>query len=252
MLLDPGQDVATFSGYRAGFPDSLAERLRRFGFGLPGQRVLDLCCGHGDLAQMFATAGCRVVALDSSATMLEHARRTCAGLDVDFVEAKAEASGLADASFDAIIAGQCWHCLERRRAAAEMARRVKPGGLLAIAHFDWVPLPGNVVAAAEEVIRKWNPVWPMGGGTGIYPQWLGDMAVAGIGELESFSCDVAAAHARQDWRARLRGTVGIAGRLSPQLIHDFDLDLGRMLDTRFPSEPLMVPHRLWVAVGRRK
>ena len=252
MLLDAGQDAATFSTYRAGFPESLAGRLHALGFGLAGQRILDLCCGHGDLARMFAQDGCQAVALDNSPASLDLARANCAGLDVDYVEARAEQTGLAAASFDGVIAGQCWHWLERRRVAAEVARLIKPGGLLVICHFDWLPLPGNVVAATEEMIRKWNPVWPMGGGTGIYPQWLGDMAVAGFGQLETFSYDVDAPHSRQDWRARLRGTVGIAGRLSPQLIHDFDLDLARMLDTRFPGEPLLVPHRVWAAVGRRK
>lgn len=241
-----------FSAYRAGFPDSLAERLHPFGFGFAGQRILDLCCGFGDLTRMFAARGCQVTALDASSVALEQARITCDGLAVDFIEAQAECTGLPDRHFDAIIAGQCWHWLERRRAAAEMARLVKPGGVLVICHFDWLPLPGNIVAATEEMIRKWNPVWPMGGGTGIYPQWLADMAVAGFGELETFSYDVAQPHARTEWRARLRGTVGIAGRLSPQLIHDFDQDLSRMLDTRFPGDPLMVPHRVWAAIGRRK
>lgn len=252
MLLDPGQDAATFSAYRAGFPANLGPRLRACGFAGAGHHILDLCCGHGDLARLFATDGCTATALDSSARSLDLARANCAGLAVDFVQAQAEQTELATASFDGIIAGQCWHWLERRRVAAEMARLIKPGGILVICHFDWLPLPGNVVAATEEMIRKWNPVWPMGGGTGIYPQWLGDMAVAGFGQLESFSYDVDAPHTRQDWRARLRGTVGIAGRLSPQLIHDFDQDLSRMLDTRFPGEPLMVPHRVWVALGRRK
>lgn len=252
MLLDPGQDAATFSAYRAGFPELLRQRLQSMGFGQSGSRILDLGCGQGDLAKMFAEAGCTVTALDISAAQLDLARDNCAGLDVTFVAAPAEQTGLDCASFDGVIAGQCWHWLDRRRAAAEMARLIKPGGHLAICHFDWLPLPGNVVAAAEDLIRKWNPVWPMGGGTGIYPQWLGDMAVAGFDKLESFSSDLATPHPRQEWRARLRATVGIAGRLSPQLIHDFDQDVGRMLDSRFPGEPLLVPHRLWAAVGRRK
>lgn len=252
MLLDPGQDAATFSAYRAGFPLYLRDRLQALGFGLAGSRILDLGCGQGDLAKMFAEAGCSVTALDISAAQLDLARENCAGLDVSFVEAPAEQSGLDNSSFDGVIAGQCWHWLDRRRVAAEMARLIKSGGFLSICHFDWLPLPGNVVSAAEDLIRKWNPVWPMGGGTGIYPQWLGDMAVAGFENLESFSSDMAAPHARQEWRARLRATVGIAGRLSPQLIHDFDQDVGRMMDSRFPGEPLMVPHRLWAALGRRK
>ncbi len=42
---------------------------------LKGQRVLDVCCGTGNLTEMLAAAGCRVVGVDSSPTMLSYARR---------------------------------------------------------------------------------------------------------------------------------------------------------------------------------
>jgi hypothetical protein len=34
---------------------------------------------------------------------------------------------------------------------------LKPGGKLVIAHFDWLPLTGNVVEATEELILQYNP-----------------------------------------------------------------------------------------------
>ena len=42
---------------------------------LKGQRVLDVCCGTGNLTAMLVAAGCQVVGVDSSPTMLSHARR---------------------------------------------------------------------------------------------------------------------------------------------------------------------------------
>src|SRR5436190_1489269 len=39
----------------------------------PGDRVLDVCCGTGDLAARFAEIGANVVALDFSVQMLERA-----------------------------------------------------------------------------------------------------------------------------------------------------------------------------------
>ncbi len=42
---------------------------------LKGQRVLDVCCGTGNLTAMLVAAGCRAVGVDSSPTMLSHARR---------------------------------------------------------------------------------------------------------------------------------------------------------------------------------
>jgi SAM-dependent methyltransferase len=53
----------------------------------PGMDVLDLACGHGDLANRLAARGCRVTGLDSSAVFLDRARAeaAAAGISVDYV-----------------------------------------------------------------------------------------------------------------------------------------------------------------------
>lgn len=245
--------AADYSTYRAGFPSSLLDRLARFGIGLDGQRVCDLGTGEGALARLFAAKGCRVMGLDPVQPLLDQARAldSAAGLIIDYRATTAESTGLAPGSMDCVVAGQCWHWFDRPRAAAEAARVLAPGGRIAIAHFDWLPLPANVVAATEDLIRKWNSSWPMGAGSGLYPQWLADLAQAGFVELETLSYDVLVPYAHADWRARIRASVGIAGSLSQQLVADFDRELARMLETRFPADPLRVPHRVWAVVGRR-
>src|SRR4051812_39456018 len=61
----------------------LAER------GAHPDRVLDLACGTGEAALVFAAAGCAVVGIDQSAAMLEIAQGKAhgAGSDVLFVQA---------------------------------------------------------------------------------------------------------------------------------------------------------------------
>ncbi|WP_091504313.1 MULTISPECIES: SAM-dependent methyltransferase [Amycolatopsis] len=53
----------------------------------PNLSVLDLACGHGDLANRLAARGCRVTGLDSSAVFLERARADAAaiGVSVEYV-----------------------------------------------------------------------------------------------------------------------------------------------------------------------
>jgi 2-polyprenyl-3-methyl-5-hydroxy-6-metoxy-1,4-benzoquinol methylase len=48
----------------------------------PGMSVLDLACGHGDLANRLAARGCRVTGLDSSAVFLDRARADAAASGV--------------------------------------------------------------------------------------------------------------------------------------------------------------------------
>jgi SAM-dependent methyltransferase len=53
----------------------------------PNMRVLDLACGHGELANRLAARGCQVTGLDSSAVFLDRARAdaAAAGVSVEYV-----------------------------------------------------------------------------------------------------------------------------------------------------------------------
>jgi hypothetical protein len=90
-----------------------------------------------------------------------------------------------------VSAGQCWHWFERARVAAETRRVLRRSGRVVIAHFDWLPLAGNVVEATERLILLHNPRWAFGGGSGVHPQCLIDLASAGFTGLETFSFDQA-------------------------------------------------------------
>jgi len=251
--VDFGRTADDFARHRAGFPASLFERLRALGFGIPGQRVLDLGTGTGSLARGFARAGALVTGLDVSPLLLEQARALdrAEDLHIDYRVARAEASGFGDAQFDMISAGQCWHWFERARAAAEVRRLLHPGGRVLIAHFDWLPLPGNVVAATEALILKHNPSWHLAGGTGIHPRWFADLAEAGFGELESFSYDEPVMYTREAWRGRIRASAGVAASLPPERVALFDHEHAEMLARSFPADLLRVPHRVFALIGTR-
>src|SRR5216117_3168598 len=70
----------------------------------PGDRVLDGCCGTGDLALAAQRAGAvHVVGLDFSEAMLERARRKSD--DVEWVRGDLLTLPFADGSFDAATVG---------------------------------------------------------------------------------------------------------------------------------------------------
>ena len=250
MGVDFGKTARDYAKHRAGFPEELFARLASLGVGEAGRRVLDLGTGTGTLARGFARRGCEVTGLDPSEKLLEEARRLDreAGVTVEYVVATAEEIGLPAGSFDSVTAGQCWHWFDRSRAAAEARRVLVGGGSLVIAHFDWVPLPGNVVEATEKLIERHNPSWKMGGGTGLYPAWLADAASAGFLGIETFSFDVPVTYSHEDWRGRIRASAGVAASLTTDEVKRFDSDLDDLLRDRFPQDPLTVPHRVFAVV----
>ncbi|HEV8602394.1 MAG TPA: bifunctional demethylmenaquinone methyltransferase/2-methoxy-6-polyprenyl-1,4-benzoquinol methylase UbiE [Gaiellaceae bacterium] len=97
----------------------------------PGDRVLDVCCGTGDLALADAEAGGRVTGLDFSEPMLRRARRKSA--DVEWLEGDALGLPFADGSYDAATVGFGLRNLPNaERGLAELRRVLRPGGRLAI------------------------------------------------------------------------------------------------------------------------
>ena len=251
--VDFGRTAAEYRRYRAGFPPAFFDALDARGWIAPGQRALDLGTGTGAVARRLAERGLSVVATDPATALLAQAAELDreAGVRVDYREGLAEAIDAPDGSFDLVTAGQCWHWFDRPTAAAEAARVLTPGGRIMIAHFDWLPLPGNVVEATEELICRHNPAWTRAGGTGLYPQWLRDLAGAGFESLETFSFDVAEPYAPKAWRGRIRASAGVKASLDSPSIERFDAALAELLATRFPDDPLLVPHRVWAASGVR-
>ncbi|MFD7919959.1 class I SAM-dependent methyltransferase [Streptomyces sp. NPDC059740] len=248
---DFGLTAQDYSRHRAGFPPRLVERLTAAGLTLSERDVLDVGTGTGSLARLCAQAGARVTGLDPAASLLEQAAELDreAGVKVDYRVATAEETGLPDASFDVVTAGQCWHWFDAPKAAAEVRRLLRPTGVVVIAHFDWLPLPGNLVAATEELITSYNPEWTMGGGTGLYPRWLTDLATAGFGGIETFSFDLDVPYTPEAWVGRIRASAGVGASLPPEQVARFTDDLTRVLADRFPGEVLAVPHRTWAVTA---
>jgi demethylmenaquinone methyltransferase/2-methoxy-6-polyprenyl-1,4-benzoquinol methylase len=97
-----------------------------------GDRVLDACCGTGDLAVAARAAGAgHVVGVDFSERMLERARRKAP--ELEWVQADVLALPLDDASFDSVVVGFGVRNVEDLEAGLRELRRVlRPSGRLGI------------------------------------------------------------------------------------------------------------------------
>jgi demethylmenaquinone methyltransferase / 2-methoxy-6-polyprenyl-1,4-benzoquinol methylase len=97
----------------------------------PGDRVLDACCGTGDLALAGLRAGGRVTGLDFSERMLDRARRKSTA--VEWVRGDALALPFEDGAFDAATVGFGVRNLDDLDLGlAELRRVLRPGGRLGV------------------------------------------------------------------------------------------------------------------------
>jgi SAM-dependent methyltransferase len=106
----------------------------------PGQRVLDVAAGSGNVAIPAALTGASVVASDLTPELFEAGRRLAAarGADVEWQQADAEALPFADNEFDTVLS--CVGVMfapHHQVAADELVRVCRPGGTVGV--INWTP-----------------------------------------------------------------------------------------------------------------
>jgi len=139
--------------------------FRRLG-SVAGRRVLDFGCGHGMMAVVLARHGADVDAFDLSPGYLQEARRRAEANHVAarFVQADGERLPYADGVFDSVWGNAVLHHLDIPKAAREVRRVLKPGGVAVFcepwggnpilqAARRWLPYPGKQRTRDEEPLR---------------------------------------------------------------------------------------------------
>ena len=116
----------------------------------PGQRVLDVAAGTGNVAIRAAEAGARVVASDLTPENFGAGRREAAARSValDWVEADVEALPFADGEFDVVTS--CFGAMfapDHDAVARELLRVCRRGGTIGLASFTPEGLGGSFFAA---------------------------------------------------------------------------------------------------------
>ena len=252
--VDFGRHSDDYADHRPGFPPSFYERLERL-VPLRDARALDLATGPGTVALELAARGADVLGVDAATGQVAVARRVAAELRLDerarFEVADAEATGLPDAGFDLITAGQCWHWFDHDAALAEATRLLQPGGLLAIAEYSYLAEHVDVARETEELVLRFNPSWSMSGWTGLACDRIDRVIRGGLSLVEAFCYHHDEEFSHERWRGRMRTCNGVgSGGLPPDEVKRFDAALADLLASRHP-DPISVTHRVWCIVARR-
>lgn len=158
--------AALYARYRPGYPEAAIDDVLD-GLGDPATLcAADLGAGTGILSGLLADRGVGVLAIEPNAEMRAAATERAG---IRWIDATAEATGLASDSVDLVVAGQAWHWFEPRKACAEVARILRPGGRLALVWYDDRPgcpvsgryrqivKPGAVETFGAHAVEQWTP-----------------------------------------------------------------------------------------------
>ena len=144
-----GAAAGVYESARPGYP---AEAVRDL-LGPQPLDVLDLGAGTGKLTRTLVAAGHHVRAVDPDAGML--ASLATAVPEVPYDVGTAESLPLPDASVDAVVAGQAYHWFDPATALPEIARVLRPDGLLGLLwnvrddEVPWIYDLGQIMGALD-------------------------------------------------------------------------------------------------------
>jgi SAM-dependent methyltransferase len=149
-------NAAGYAAHRPRYPMALVDFLAD---AAPGRLLaLDCGCGTGQLSVLLADRFDRVVATDASAAQIANAEPHDR---VEYRTARAEDSGLPDASVDLITVAQAAHWLDLDRFYDEARRVARPGAVLALITYGVLHVEGDVDRSVQrfyyDVIGKY---WP--------------------------------------------------------------------------------------------
>lgn len=122
----------------------------------PGERLLDVACGSGQIAIPAARAGLRVTGVDIATNLIESARTRAGaqGLSAQFDEEDAEQLPYGDGSFDVVVSLVGVMFAPRpEKVASELGRVCSPGGRLFLANWT----PSGMAGQMFKVVAKHVP-----------------------------------------------------------------------------------------------
>lgn len=241
-----GGVAGAYARSRPGYPPEAFALLAAAGAGLPGQVVVDVGCGTGALTRGLAAAGAAVTGVDPDEGML--AAAAAAGDGPAYRRGTAEHTGLPPAGADAVTAAQCWHWVDRPRAAREALWLLRPGGVLAILGMDWSS-SHPVLEATDDAVRRhspgasWAPALPA-------PSWDGELAGAGFRDPRRTSAEVLIAYRVEAWVTRIRASAPVGASMDAAAADAVCADVRDAVAPLAVDGVLAVPHHIALLTAR--
>jgi ubiquinone/menaquinone biosynthesis C-methylase UbiE len=225
----------------------------------PGQRVLDVAAGTGNVAIRAAMAGASVVASDLTPEHFEAGRRAAAaaGTTVEWVEGDVEALTFDDGRFDVVTS--CFGAMfagDQRAVARELVRVCRAGGVIGMINFTPEGIGGEFFALlAPYAPAPPGPDLPVAWGQEEHVRRLFGSAVSELKMTRQIYVERAASP--EEYCALFRETFGpliaIRGGLAPARQAELDREFQRAVvrwNRGRATGPVEIPYEYLLVIAR--
>ena len=146
--------ASDYARYRPTYPPALFAWLANVA---PGRtHAVDVGTGNGQAAVALAGHFQEVVGLDPSESQIARAEPRP---NVDYRVARAEKTGLPAESADLVVAAQCFHWFDAPAFFAEMARVLRPRGILALVSYGLAEIDPAVDRVVLQLYHELDAFW---------------------------------------------------------------------------------------------
>lgn len=147
--------------YLAGRPAYAARLIRRVAglTGLrPGDRVMDLGCGPGQLAAAFAPLAAEVIAIDPEPEMLRIAQAEFGSIgNIRFLRGSSEDLPPEVGGLHLVAMGRSFHWMDRVATLTRLDRIIEPGGAIALFGSETLDVPETAwMAEYQALVRRYG------------------------------------------------------------------------------------------------
>ncbi|HEX4465843.1 MAG TPA: class I SAM-dependent methyltransferase [Solirubrobacteraceae bacterium] len=157
-----------YDRHRPAYPDELVDQACELGSLGPGDEVLEVGCGTGQLTRALLSRGLRVTAVEPGERLLALARRSLDGAgDVEFVNSRLEDARLPRERFAAVFSASAIHWVDPDIGWQRIADALAPDGTLALIQYFGLDDPYSaadqraLLRAVERVAPETAAGWPV-------------------------------------------------------------------------------------------
>ena len=159
--------AAEYDRRRPAYPDELVDQACQVAGIGPGNQVLEVGCGSGQLTRGLVARGLHVTAVEPGPSLIALARQNLEGAGgVDYVNAQFEDASLPREQFQAVFSASAFHWTDPEVSWQKAADVLVPGGTLALMQYCGLREPRTepdqeaVLAALRKVAPDIAAGWP--------------------------------------------------------------------------------------------